>query len=1172
MARVMVAGLVLCAPGFTQGLIVDTYNEVDGLPSSMVFDIREAPSGLLWFATRSGVVEYDGDSWTPVFPDLSQTGRDTLFLRFDRAGDAWVVLSDGMVVRHGTGGGSDEREVVRQASGLMETGHVLDFEVLDTEWGTMAALTGSRKGLSVWGGERWNRIASEAVGGRVSVIEPFQGALIVGSEGGLFRLDAEGRVSSWAEEWAPPPGSIHGLCRGQGRSGEELWILGEGWLGRLDSLLNFELIADALSRFDLDGGGRPVSVVAGRDSVLLGTGTALVAIDRKTRRIAPICDDSGDAVMGVNRLYTREGDLIWGATDTGAIKILDTGLQFMTKATGLFADEVTAITTRAKGGVVLGHYGGLTLLSEGQATRLAFDGFDPTLPAFTRVMDLTSDGDGNVWIACAGFGVGRLSEAGELNWWRPPPEQDLWVNAVHETPDGSLLVGTTQGLWTVGASGMEREPEEELAELFIRRIEVGRDGTVYMATPRSIWLRRPTPTPASRTGSWRQIDPGSERREHFYTVFEDRRGTVWCGGRWGLWRLDQDQLQRPGPKLNLGRTIYSLCEDQAGRLWIGSGNGFLRSNGRELEDFGWFADRTGHESNRAAAILGGDGRVWMGTTRGVTIFEPEFGIERVTLPIELLEVRVGAKKVPHDRTVELPVGQSSLSFRVRALSLLDEHEVEFRSRLVGLSDWQLSSGSTVLERSFTGLPPGRFRFEVQARGPGGKFGDVWESPQVVVAEPIWKRAWFLVLLTASGAVLLASAYSYVIQRRQARHLVEEVAERTRDLESSLAELAKTDRLRSLGFLAGGIAHDLRNVLTVLTGNLSLLRERLSDREDLSQFLNPIDGALDRATQLSSQLQTFSTGGAPIKRAISLAEVVQECADLLLCGSRVTVELKIEEGIWPADADQAQVRQVIENLLMNARQCQPTGGWVCVRGRNVVREGSLESDHDAGRAEERRFVEISVTDGGPGISLDELRHIFDPFYSTKPGGSGLGLTTAFSIARRHGGTLEVESTEGGGATFRLLLPAASDGIREVDLQPVVRLPAGLGRVLVVDDDPNIRTLLVSMLTRLGYEAVASGGSVEALEALKRAQSAGKPFRFAIVDHTLPGDLSGPEILQQLRRFQPDLRAIASSGYSADAALSQHEVNGFQGVLPKPYRMSDLARAMSNLARESSGVTN
>jgi len=635
-----------------------------------------------------------------------------------------------------------------------------------------------------------------------------------------------------------------------------------------------------------------------------------------------------------------------------------------------------------------------------------------------------------------------------------------------------------------------------------------------------------------------------------FTILEDRAGRGWCGGHGGLWLLEDGGLRRAGPAYDVRRVVYSLLEDRAGRLWIGTDMGLRRSDGETLVDPSWMAASAGHEANRAAVLAADDGSVWLGSTLAVTRFEQDFDGSSPPLTVRGFRTLAAGVERPLEGRVHGVQGRGSMGFVVGVDSLRTERRIECRHRPAGEHAWSESVGGTRYELELHDPTPGQHVLEVQARTLGGDWGPTWRSPVLEVHLPVFQRWWVLALLAVASGALTVLVARYLTQRRRANLLLREVVARRREVEASLQELARTDRLRSLGFLAGGLAHDLRNVLTVLTGSLSLQRDQIGAEPDVGHQLEAIEAALERATQLSAQLQTFATGGAPVKDPVALPAVVEECARLVLSGSSVRFESDLPAELPAVEADEGQLRQVVENLLLNARQAQSERGWIRVTGRH-------EPDRDPAT------VVLTVANGGPGIPAALQRHVFDPFFTTEQSGSGLGLSTARSIVERHGGTLRVQASRPGRTALVVALPVARVAKRTPAAEAPPALPSRAARVLVVDDEDAVRGTLTRLLERLGHEAVPADGSEAAIRAVTKGLWAGRPVRLAIVDLTLPDDLAGAEILPQLRRLAPELRALASSGYAADLALAEPEAYGFDGMLRKPYQLADLERALPAL---------
>ncbi|MFZ5481836.1 MAG: ATP-binding protein [Myxococcota bacterium] len=373
------------------------------------------------------------------------------------------------------------------------------------------------------------------------------------------------------------------------------------------------------------------------------------------------------------------------------------------------------------------------------------------------------------------------------------------------------------------------------------------------------------------------------------------------------------------------------------------------------------------------------------------------------------------------------------------------------------------------------------------------------------------------------------------------------------------ELARSSKLESLGVLAGGIAHDFNNILTAVLANLSLAAHRLPGEHPARRRLDQATRAAERARDLTRQLLTFARGGAPVKEATSLAEVLRESAGFALQGSRSRAELTTAPDLWAVDADPGQLGQVVHNLVLNAEQAMPDGGILRIEADNVTLAHGELPPLPAGR-----YVRVQVADTGPGIAPEHLDRIFDPFFTTKASGSGLGLATAYSIVRRHGGRIAVDTGPRRGTTFALHLPAATSAPaapRREDRAVV----AGAGRVLVMDDDPHVRGLAEACAREVGYEVVVTADGEAAIHAWEEARAAGCPYDVLVMDLTVPGAMGGREALAVLHARDPHVRAIVSSGYFDDPVLAEPAAHGFVGAIRKPWRLEDLARELAAALR-------
>jgi PAS domain S-box-containing protein len=373
-----------------------------------------------------------------------------------------------------------------------------------------------------------------------------------------------------------------------------------------------------------------------------------------------------------------------------------------------------------------------------------------------------------------------------------------------------------------------------------------------------------------------------------------------------------------------------------------------------------------------------------------------------------------------------------------------------------------------------------------------------------------------------------------------------------------AQMLTESKLQSVGLLAGGIAHDFNNLLTTIIGNLSLARLPEFSREEAADLIAEAEKASVGAKDLTQQLLTFARGGAPIKKIIQLTEVIRDACQLALRGSNVQCAYRLGDDTWPVEADEGQIRQIANNLVINARQAMPQGGSMEVRTENVETSASSMRSLAPGK-----YVKISIQDHGPGIHPDHLPRIFEPYFTTKQSGTGLGLATVYSVVRKHNGQINVVSEPGRGTTFEIYLPASQKPVAAVSGRLASENLSGHGRILVVDDEINIQKLLATMLRKFGYQTEIASDGAEAIEHYTAARAGGAPFDAVIMDLTIPNGMGGCEATRRLRELDPQVRAIASSGYSLDPVMANYRDYGFCGVIPKPYQTDELGRVLKEI---------
>jgi len=298
----------------------------------------------------------------------------------------------------------------------------------------------------------------------------------------------------------------------------------------------------------------------------------------------------------------------------------------------------------------------------------------------------------------------------------------------------------------------------------------------------------------------------------------------------------------------------------------------------------------------------------------------------------------------------------------------------------------------------------------------------------------------------------------------------------------------------------------------------------------------------------------------VKKTVNIAELLRESATFALRGSAARLELSLPDDLWSVEVDEGQMNQVIHNVVINADEAMPAGG--------VLKIGAVNSEIKEVSAlplPEGKYTRIDIEDTGIGISQEHLKRIYEPYFTTKKKGSGLGLSTVYSIIKNHGGYIIAESVQNQGTTFHIYLPASKKPVK-VKKEKTRRNPTRAGgMILVMDDEEIIRKMLNNILSLAGYKAELTSDGAEALEKYAQAMEAGKPFDAVIMDLTIPGGMGGKEAVKKLLEIDPDARVIVSSGYATDSIMSEHKKYGFSAVITKPYSVKQLEETLRSLSR-------
>ncbi|MGK0202911.1 MAG: two-component system cell cycle sensor histidine kinase/response regulator CckA [Planctomycetota bacterium] len=1175
----------------------------------------------MWFATRGGVVSYDGRRWRMHTGSTKGTWKcvvptvDDAFWAINNHAPVYVSHSDA------TG--------VHNSSAAPLPIDCLPALLRVTENGT-AIVSTNQHGVATLEDEVWSRITIDGeVDYDVYAIVCRDSELLIGAANGLWRVQLDDPTLAASKVDGLPNGNIFGLAQ----DGGDTWIAMEGWVGKMNHATGD--IRAVLADPKLEMAKSAASLEPDRlGSVFVSNHLSVHRVHDSGKlstwgRAQGLLDASATDV-----LVDQEGN-VWVASMRGLSKVVANNIVSYTSKHGLYADEVSAICRRRAKDYVLGHNGGLTLFAGGEFKTIAIDG----LPSLTRVLDLDVDANDVTWVAGSWRGLGQLSIDNELTWHETPKQ----VSSVVAQGD-DVLVATNDGLWLFNDGNWSRHPcEHPVLREPVRRLQRDGTGGVWACTAEQGVYR------LHANGQLQQWQGDTTSRNNTYAITE-WRGRMLVGSDAGLLEIAGKSLQ-PTTDIAIDSSVFAFTSDAPSQsLWVGTTKGITVVGNGEQRQIGAAIGLLGYEVNRDAMFVDQNGLVCVGTNRGLNLLSARS--------------RPRPRSAPRLAVTAATANSTEVTFDFRIDSYINEKAVEFRYQLEGLSDeWTDPVRYPNRKLRFASLPAGDYRLHLTATTPDGRTSAAVTSTFVHVAGPIYRRVWFLVALVLAGTTLAFGAFRYAGNRRYAHRLEQEVGDRTKQLatseqaakqdreqlaitmdsiadgvaatdsagriflwnraatqhtgrsqreviggslqqvlglpkdlptsgnmrlglganpteergfEASIAVfgegegrvvafrdisqrianergLAHRQRLESLGLLAGGIAHDFNNYLTVILGTLTMLEHEDSLSSDQLSQVQLASSTIGRAEELTKQLLTFSTGGAPVRATIPVAKLLHDAIAIALSGSQLASSVEAPSDLPPARIDAGQVSQVLHNLLLNARQAMPNGGTITVSATLL---DEVRIDLQPGE-----WIAITVADNGPGMSHDVQQRIFDPFYSGRES-TGLGLAVAHSIITRHGGTIRVQSKPGNGTTFELLLPVSHERIVGNAPATPTAVPANL-RFLVMDDEPTIRKMFGKMLAHLGHDFITVPDGDAAVQSYSESVQQGRPFDMAMFDLTVAGGIGGQEAASMLLAKYPDARLVAVSGYSTDSVLGQSAENGFCASMAKPFSLKTLRETIAKV---------
>ncbi len=413
-----------------------------------------------------------------------------------------------------------------------------------------------------------------------------------------------------------------------------------------------------------------------------------------------------------------------------------------------------------------------------------------------------------------------------------------------------------------------------------------------------------------------------------------------------------------------------------------------------------------------------------------------------------------------------------------------------------------------------------------------------------------------------GSLVPVEISAKILEDGRIQKIIRDITDRKKFEEAFI----KSQKIESLGTLAGGIAHDFNNLLAAILGNSGLVEILLKSKNHNKAIKanNQIRKATIRAKDLSQQLLTFAKGGKPIKKITKINTLIKDSLKLSISGSAVKYRCSVPNDLWPVEVDEGQINQVINNIIINAIHAMSNSGRIRVVAKNIDNiDGEKKSTVNL--EDGSYYIKVSIIDNGIGIKPTVINKIFDPYFTTKETGNGLGLATSYAIINKHSGVLTVESEVNVGTKFHIYLPAFPDEIvgKTENLENLPLVSSYTGNILVMDDDKKIRDMFENMLSFIGYKVVSVKDGAEALSSYIDAKEKNEAFNVVIIDLTIQGGMGGKECIEKLLDFDPQVKAILCTAYPNNELVGCFEGHGFKGVLIKPFQIKEVNEFLQRL---------
>lgn len=1293
---------------FSQDYLVHQYTESNGLPGSSVFDMTQDKWGQMWFATRSGIAVYDGFQWENFSLAEGLPVSSFLKIRSDRRGRIWALSSPDYVglhvVYYEVSRNRKWKTLPPPPTETIRDDEITSFDVIEgkLENQHFIAIGTAHEGVLIWNGKQWEQWTNKSglFSDTVNDLVGLEGKFYTATNNGLSVLEVkengdirvDNRLNAVLHSKIPLKSPIKIKAINVERSDRfedypishhRVWLFGNQWLGYFENG-QFNPVCSPPA-VNIIANEQPAKIFPDyHNGLYISSSIGNYYFNFKTNKIETIGIKNGLIDEGVRSVFVDFEKNVWIACQRGISKIASRRFSSYRFNHGLLSDEVTAVLEYEPGKYVFGHNIGLTFFDGSNFMRRPLLQGPEGQILRQRVMDIKIDSKKKLWLALNNTYLVKTNIKGEINQYGPEEGLPIFANTIWIDPDDTVWVGTMKGLYIKKNNGfMPLNTGIHGSEtLNIRKIyKSPGDDTYYFATVNSGLLEY-------KNHEWHQYKNHLEpNANNIYAILEDTRGRLLLGTFGGLFVLKNGEIKRfieDGFKIE--RSIGFIVEDNSHRFWFGTDRDVIRWDGKKEVKYSTTEGLIGLETNRAASIVDNQGKVWIGTSRGISVYNQSFDMFENHIPpplVQLLGIEVSGSKnlLPMKNPFKLTSDESNIVFHFKVISFLDENHMRFKAKLEGFDhQWseELFPYNQVVR--YRNLPPGKYRFHLKAKNALGKWSETVTSPRIIIRRPFYQQWWFYLLTILAVGILLNGIYQYLSQKKYSTSLAKEITERTRQLRASEEKYAKlfqeirdivyisspegrlidmnpagvkvfgftskeeilnaniaidlyanpqdrnyfkkvieehgfvkdyeldvkrkdgekfivlltstevrdeeglllaylgimrditekkklerqlerAQKMEAIGMLAGGVAHDLNNILTGLTSYPELLLMQIPKNSSLKKPLQTIKQTGEKAAAMVQDLLTLSRRGVEVREVINLNEVIRDYLEspefekLKTYHPEAQIVVQMAQDLLNLLGSPIHLLKTFMNLISNAVEAMPHGGTVriktenqymdtCVNGYDTIMEGE--------------YVVLSVSDNGVGISPEDVSRIFEPFYTRKEmgrSGTGLGMSVVWATVKDHNGYIDIKTKKGSGTTFELYFPVTrNDMPRKISKTPIEKY-MGNEKVLIIDDVEEQREVASGILAQLGYQVAAVSSGEEAIEYIKQ-----HPVDILVIDMIMEKGIDGLETYRRIIHEIPSQKAIIVSGFSKTEKVKEMQRLGAGIYVKKPYTIEQFCSAI------------